>query len=160
MATSTKKQRSRFINVQRHKASCGPIAIANAIKWFGTQTSYKSVLEFCEIIGAYRPTQGMWPHEIRFALKKLEIPVKVKRTFSVQLLDEILEDKGAVILTYVRKDGAHAVFLDSKSELGYRVWNRISGAKPWYPRRTIKRDIKRTLKETGRIYVYIFQALR
>lgn len=157
-ATSIRKRRSKYINTQRHKASCGPIAIANAIKWFGIETSYDAVMQFCAGIRAYHPTKGMWPFQMRYSLLTLKLPFKVRRKFSPEELDaEVAKGRSMILIYDTLKNGSHAAFLDASSETQYRVWNKIKGQGPWYDKKVIWDDIERTGCRQGYLYAFIFQ---
>lgn len=160
-ATSIKFRKTRFINQQRHKASCGPVAITNLLKWFGIQTSYDIVLRFCMGIRAYDPKLGMWPFQMKYLLRTLQIKFKVRRRASLEDIDKILEKDGSIILIYLTKrKTSHAVFIDSKKDDFYRIWNRMRGALPWCPKNSLKRALERSQKDSSDLYVFIFQPLK
>jgi len=162
-ATCTqKKRRTRLINVQRHKASCGPIAIANLIKWYGIQTSYRAVLEFCAGIRAYHPRKGMFPYQMRYALLTLQIPFKVKRTLTVPEVNAILDGGGSIILIYAtkRKHEDHCVFIDTRAKDAYRTWNRMLKCPPLMLRDELETTLRRSSARKSKLFAFIFQPLK
>lgn len=156
-----RKRKSKFINVQRHYGSCGPIAIANAIKWHGIETSYKAVLNWCLGVQAYHPKAGMWPFQMRYVLRTLRMNFKVRRKFTIEDLDALLAAGGACIFIYVTsKGGSHATFIDRALETGYRSWNRKKKMPPYFPREDMEATIRRSSKKAGGLYVYTFQPVK
>ena len=160
-----RRRRSKFINEQRHKAACGPIAIANAIKWLGVETSYRKVLDFCIEVRAYHRHIGMYSYQMRYVLRTLQVPFKVRRKMTVEGLDKIIDGGGAVILAYQSQtkakdgtisEGGHVVFINGRSVDGYLSWNKTKGLPPWFEREAMRKALARSeAHETG-LYVYVF----
>lgn len=150
------RRKTKYIHVQRHKASCGPVAIANVIKWFGISTSYDRVLRFCLDARAYDPEIGMWPFQMWYVLKTFRIPFKVHKKFTIEKLDSLLDNGGVCILVYDTRPGrSHVVFIDGRNDAGYRSWNRKKGMLPFFPRE----EMDKTLRESACLYVYTFQSV-
>lgn len=160
-ATSIRKRRSRYINVQRHGASCGPIAVANVIKWHGVETSYKAVLDFCQKINVYVPGIGVWPEGMRYVLKCLRIKFKIKRNFSLKDLDKVLESGGSFIIGYPTKYGrAHVSFVDKKFKNNYRMWNRLHTKSFKNSKSELEKLIKQAKINREYLIAYCFQPLK
>lgn len=158
-----RKRKSRFINTQRHIASCGPIAIANAIKWLGTETSYTSVLDFCTAIRAYSPQYGMFPFQLDYALKTLKIDYSKHCKFTSRDLDRTLKKGKAVILIFdTISAGSHATFINGidLEKKHYLVWNRWKGATPWCKRDYITQAIKRSARYPEHLYAFVLKKVR
>ncbi len=154
--SSLRRRKTKFINVQRHKASCGPIAIANLIKWCGIETSYAKVLGFCIGVRAFSNRAGMWPFQMRYVLKTLKVRFKVKRKFSVADLDALLDAGGCCILAYCTKFGGHAVFIDKRTSNGYRSWNRVKGKPPFFSKKDLQIALRRSVGRRN-LHVYTFE---
>lgn len=155
-STSFRHRGSKFINVQRHTKSCGPVAVANAIKWHGIETSYASVLDFCTGIRSYHPRIGMWPFQMIYTLKILQMKFRKHRKFSLEALDRILTDGGSLIFIYETiKRGSHAVFIDAMNDTHYRIWNKRKGTVPWTKKRHVLAAIKRS-NRPGKMYAFAF----
>lgn len=153
-----RRRRSRMINTQRHRASCGPIAVANAIKWSGIETSYRDVLRFCRIVRAYHPKVGMYPYQMTYVLRTLQMRFKARRSLSIADLDRALDSGRSLILVYeTERNGSHAAFVDARADGRYRVWNRARRSTPWCSRETLSASLDRS---HTKLYVYIFQALK
>lgn len=157
--TGVRRRKTQFINVQRSKASCGPIAVANLIKWHGFETSYKKTLRFCMQLRAYHPRVGMWPFQLRYILRTLQINFRVHKRFSIAKMDALLDSGGSCILIYDTKLGSHAVFLDRKEGRTYRAWNK-SRKRPYFTRLELKKAMQNSTRAVGGLYVYTFPALK
>lgn len=144
----------RFIHVQRHVASCGPIAIANLIKWTGTSTSYEKVLKYCTALRFYIPGVGMFPRATSYVLRKLKIKFTLRRDLTLPELDETLDRGGAVLLTYLsRTQFLHCVFVEARTESGYRVWNAVESKTPHLTREVMRECLDRS-RRSKEIWAY------
>ena len=150
----------RMIQRQRHVATCGPIAVANAIKWHGTQTSYRTVMKFMAGIRVYIPRIGMFPEDTGKLLRDLKLRHRARRDLSLSELNKHLDDGGSLLLTYVTAtDFLHAVFIDGRTENSYRVWNAVNHRTPWVGRDEMRAILRRS-RASNQLYAYLFQLLR
>lgn len=111
---------------QHDRYSCGPTAIANALKWAGQRFSYRdNKKDICDTVACINPA-GMRPSKIVHGLKrhsKKPLGVSRRNQFSLQEVDKhLLSDKGAIILRYYWPDleqTGHYIFI---SELNTRLF--------------------------------------
>lgn len=158
--TIRKTQNPRFINFQKHKYSCGVIALANALKWLGYPTSYKNMLGYCIATGQLDLEHGMLAGVgIPTVLKSLKIKHRRFCQFKTSDLDKALAEGHSVLLSYVTEPpGAfHAVFIDKKTPKTYSVWNKnLKNKSSTYHRKSITKLIRRSLiSGHRRCYAYI-----
>lgn len=154
-----RKRKTKMINVQRHQKSCGPVAIANVIKWYGVETSYQKVLEWCLATDMYDPDHGMWPRQTRFVLLQLQVPFRKYRSFTAEDIDRWLALGQSLILIYDTKtSGSHAAFIDAASETSYRIWNRKMGStQPWHSKEYVRQAIERTNANNNGLFAFVFE---
>lgn len=146
--------KTRFINVQRHFANCGPIAIANAVKWHGRGCSYDNAVALCQGLGAHHPYFGMWPIDIFRVLKWLGARFRVRRNFDVEFLDHEITEGRSVILIYGTSGGNHAVFVDAHVDGGFRAWNFKRRDTPFASYSEMARILSYSAV-TDRLYAYV-----
>lgn len=136
------------------------MAIANLIKWIGIQTSYDKVLEFCLGTRAYHPYRGMFPFQMRYILQTFAVKFKVRKKFTIEDLNALLESGGSCIFVYQTPAGSnHVVFIDRRLQGGYRSWNRKKGWPPFFSDADMAETIVRSAKR-NQLYVYAFQGVR
>lgn len=149
MKTQAKKYKTRPINCQRRKLSCGPTALANAVKWLDCSTSHDAMVDFCKGIGTFDLKIGMYPSQFRYTLNLMEVEYESLKHTRTKDLDSALENGYAVLLLIRTKRGTHhAMFVDAKTRSKYRVWNfrARDSVGPWINRKHITDAIKRTLR--------------
>lgn len=158
--TDVKFRRTRLINAQRGVGDCGPIAIANLIKWCGIRTTYREVRSFCIGTRTMIPGIGMLQEQMWGLLKTLKVRFRKYRKFGLKDIDRAIAEGSSIVLMYeTRRFGGHAVFIDATSKKRIRVWNRTQGHFPWYSRRDVSDDLRRSVRRgTGHPHVYVFPA--
>jgi len=156
---SIKRRKTRMINNQRRKNSCGPTALANVLKWLKYPTSHDHMVAFCEGNQLYDPEVGMYSAELFQMLKILTMDFSYRQRIVTRELDQALDSGKGVILLYKTEEATyHAVFIDAKTPKKYRVWNsglKVPGT-PWLKRGVVTKAIKRTLKTNKRCEAFIF----
>ena len=159
-ATFTRVRRSRYINCQQHVASCGPIAVANLIKWHGIETSYRAVLKFCQALEFYIPALGMFPPEMARLLRALKVKFKLRRRFKIKDMDAVLDRGCCIILIYAAHPPyeLHCVFVDRRENGSYRAWNTLRKSSPWVSRKDMVRSLRRS--RPNRLFAHIVQPLK
>lgn len=100
----------------------------------------------------------MWPYQMRYVLKTLRVHFKVRKKFTLNDLDDLLEAGGSCILVYkTAARSSHAIFIDKKLPTGYRSWNRKKGTPPQFEREDLEKAIKYSTRKAGGLYAYIFK---
>ena len=100
------KKRPRYLK-QRDRFSCGAIALLNCLKWAGYQVNYRR--DFGRAIRACKCTiDGMFDYNFDKAIrryKNIMVMPDDKSMFapSINLVDECLENNGAVVMSYIYK---------------------------------------------------------
>lgn len=155
--TSTRR-RSRLINRQQRKNSCGPTALANMLKWLEYPVTHGEMVDFCQGHRMYDPKVGMFPSQFRIMLRVLTIKYTLNHRCVTSDIDEALDNGNGILFLYRTKKGNHhAVFIDAREDKAYRVWNRFSSkAKgPWCVRKFITDAVKRTLRHDRHCLAFI-----
>lgn len=115
-----------MINRQRHRASCGPVAIKNALEFKGVKTSYDEILEFSEKYLNYE-CYGMWIKELRYGLQLFGINYKNIHNPKFEHISKELEKGRGFILLYMwyyeGSTRGHYVFIDKETPKYFRAWN-------------------------------------
>ena len=115
----------KYINVQKHNTSCGPIAIMNTIKWLGGSISY----DYIDMFRAFSWSQenGTDALSLSNTLKSFNIKYNLTSHPTVKDIEKVLKRGNACILLYVwyfeGKSGAHYVFIDEDSGDYFRAMN-------------------------------------
>ncbi len=121
----------RYINVQQHASSCGPIAIINALKYIGRTASYKSEMEYFKSIKEF-DSHGMWPDALSRVLIKRSIKHKYYVIESVLDMEKILDKGNPIILNcLITTEKAHYIFIISHSPHIFRAYNIEENTSLW-----------------------------
>lgn len=102
----------------------------------------------------------MWPYQLKYVLQSLQLKFRVRKSFTRDDLDALLDSGGCCIFVYDTPRGGHAVFIDARNANGYRTWNRGPGFYPWFTRAEMKKAIKDSTRKRGGLYVYTFQRVK
>jgi hypothetical protein len=102
----------------------------------------------------------MHPFQMTYVLKTLKIKCGIRRTYTVEELDALIDSGGAAIVSYQTKKykGGHAVFINGRNDVGYLSWNHVQGQPPWFPKKEMRAALKRSSARKGGLIVYTFQA--
>ncbi len=112
-----------MINRQKHKKTCGPAAICNAIQWSGYKLKYQDAVDYCKEEVGYVYSRGMARKNIRKILRQFDIKHKVILGVTFKDIDRELDAGNAVILQYRHDEGGHYTFIDHYTDKFYRAWN-------------------------------------
>jgi len=119
----------RYIEKQPHKASCGPVAVINALKWLGKPATYRTHLKKCKKLGYPTNPAGTSRRLLSRFLRYFKI--KYKRVTRPTLNDITKElDKGnAIILLYrtYSESGSwgHYTFINGYNDWGFKSKNAL-----------------------------------
>ena len=117
----------RYINIQKHKSSCGPIAVINAIKWLGGKLSYK-YLDMFEAFGWTK--KGMDTKQMMLILDTFGVEYQVIFNPSTRFIENSLSKGNAAILMFrwflPNKNCDHATFVYKN----HRSWLDASNTIP------------------------------
>lgn len=150
-------RKHRMVNQQFDGWSCGFIAIANTLKWFGVRATFKEVKNFCDKTDLCIPGLGMWRHHMVAALKLLKVRNKKINNFSVERMEKHLNEGGSLMLIYdTFLPGSHVVFIDRMTDCQYRAYNNQRGGSPWIKKRHIRTAIRRSLRRPGHLCAFLF----
>jgi len=114
----------RYIDQQKHEFTCGPVAIINALRWWGVKADYDNFLLQLEP-GECTERFGMKWKTLSKVLKRNGFKVKQVYNPTMRELDAFLADGLSIILNYSYidpEDGMlekHYVFIDAK----WRIFN-------------------------------------
>lgn len=154
----------RYINRQKHKSSCIPVAICNIAKWLGQQQSYQSVLNFCLNTSLFNIKTGIRLKNIDTLLGHL--PWSIKPSTSIWIWTALWKMKRAlrkgrvILLVYsTNAHAAHGVFVSGLENDKFIVWNKTR-KKPSNPKTNIKqmkRFLRNTKQKIGSIHMWIIK---
>lgn len=134
----------RYIK-QRDNYSCGPVALANAMKWAGSKDSASALRKhFIPICNCTPEDGGTRPWDLHSALETIDIISFDKIEYpSLQDLDDHLDGGGIVLLRVRYEDGGHYFLCTRRTPQMYEVINRKSDhkTKALVSRRTMDKDI-------------------
>ncbi|KKN65725.1 hypothetical protein LCGC14_0478640 [marine sediment metagenome] len=136
-----------MINKQRHKTSCGPVAILNALKWKGYHDSYADVISFAKRRLSFKHHgSGMHWIYISQALDVLDIRYKIiHKATLVDITRELDRDRAVILFFQYGGHHAHYIFIDKHTEKFVRAWNMGNNT----PRLSKKRLNKRIIFSNG-----------
>lgn len=113
----------RYVNIQPHKSSCGPVAIINALKWLGCSTSYRKMLPFFN----WNTEEGMHFDEMTQDLRKLGLRFKVVDYPTIKDMERELDKGRALVYAYYWFEkferSGHYVFVDRHTPKMFSVKN-------------------------------------
>lgn len=138
----------RFLDMrymkQRDNYSCGPVALANVMKWAGSKKSAGSLRKYFMPICKCSPENGTRPWEIHNALLTIDdISFEKVEYPGLQDLDGHLDDGGIVLLRVRYEDGGHYFICTRRTQKMYEVINRKVDhvTKSLVSRKTMSKDI-------------------
>ena len=120
----------RFINKQQHKMSCGPTAIANALKWLDCSCSYRKMLKS---MGSSEWTlrKGMYNQELESVMRDYDVPFSKAHEATILRVENALNKGHAVILNFkwyrtfdgIEKSHRHYVFIHGYTNDAFGICN-------------------------------------
>lgn len=101
----------RYINKQKHKDTCGPVAFINALKWDGYISTYETDLELIKQVVGYVPNEGAteWFYADEFLSMHFK-RIKKLTTTSSKEVRSLLKQYGGAIISYAYIDKIDHLF--------------------------------------------------
>jgi hypothetical protein len=135
-----------MINKQRHKTSCGPVAMLNALKWKGYDDNYDDIMRFSKRHLRFKH-KGMLYYTVERGLKKLGVKHKLIYKITLPRIVRELNKGRAVILRYHwSRNHAHYVFIDGHTKHFIKAWNTGEGKTTRFSKKRLRRYIDYTNK--------------
>ena len=142
----------RYVNKQQHKASCGPVAVINALKWLGCSVNYRDSLDIFKVLGYHENGGGTWKSGVINMLRFFKIRFEFKDRIKVRDIEKAIDDGYSVVLSYRwyenNKYGNHLVFIDKYTDKLIKSKNeRFNGGDYGAKKSEYKRWFARSKKE-------------
>lgn len=113
-----------MINKQRHKKSCGPVAILNAMRRKGSKISYKDMIKKCQKNGAFNLKKGMALESLCHMIKYFGLTYSLDFNPRLKRIKNYLNQGKYIILMYkVHDDLWHFAFIDNCEKNSFTIWN-------------------------------------
>ena len=117
----------RYINKQKHNTTCGPVALANALKWLGYSCSYNSIVK--DMKDDCDPYSGMTNSELSKIFDDYSINHRYQKWTkdATKAIERCLDRGNAVILNYTwfsKTDSQrHYIFIDGHLRYRFNSYN-------------------------------------
>jgi len=139
----------RYINLQPHATTCGPIAVMNLLKDLGMKISYKKYIELFYTLGCGKRDMGTSPHDLANMLKLFGIKYKYSIKNNVRDVERKLKSGKVLIMSYRwyenGKSSGHFIFVDKQTKNYINGYNlRLNKVVTKISKKTLRRYRKRS----------------
>lgn len=120
----------KYLNSQKHNMSCGPVAIANALRHKNRFISYKSIVDLCKTRrkSKFSFKEGMWVPGLMSTIKLFNIEHTMMVGISFERVKETLKENKSLILIHKtminNKEEGHAIFIEKRTKHFVSAWNK------------------------------------
>ena len=119
-----------MINKQKHRTTCGIVAVKNALEFKGKRVSYEKLIRYANrnLGFAHKSREGMYPVKLRQFLKRYKLSYRNIKHPSFKDISNQLKQGRGVILNYRYSTGdggsnGHYIFIDKETKRFFRAWN-------------------------------------
>ena len=137
---------------QRDRFSCGPVAIINALKFFGVKATYKDVPKYRKLTNCRRP-HGVKRKYINKPLQNIFKCTKINNP-TMRQLDDFLKKGYPIILSHLIRKNAktwgHFIFIPRRERDGFVLINEYKNRTKDFVSRKFMVDMLRLKKRPGK----------
>lgn len=119
-----------MINKQKHRTTCGIVAVKNALEFKGKRVPYEKLIRYAQrnLKFVHESGRGMCPNKLRQLLKRHKLRYKNIKHPSFEDIGNQLKRGRGVILNYRYPTGdgdsnGHFIFIDRETKRFFRAWN-------------------------------------
>jgi len=135
-----------MISQQKHRSTCGIVAVKNALEFKGRRVQYEKLLRY-SIRNLGFKHNGMIIAEVRKLMKRYKIKYKnIKHPSFKDISNQLNLGRGLIFLyRYSTGDGdsaGHYIFIDKETKRFFRAWNKSGSSNNMLMKKELAKDLR------------------